>query len=68
MWRREEVKGKTEEVTGIAKEKAGKLTNDRDLEAEGIIDQATGRVRQATGAAKRHVDQTVRKMKKGVNR
>ena len=59
MWNKDEVKGKAEEVKGIVKEKTGELIGDEELEAEGIIDQATGKVRQTTGAVKRHVEDTV---------
>jgi uncharacterized protein YjbJ (UPF0337 family) len=41
---RDEIKGKFHEVRGKAKEKAGQLTNDSDLEAEGQTEKIAGKV------------------------
>jgi uncharacterized protein YjbJ (UPF0337 family) len=68
MLNKDEVKGKAEQVKGIVKEKAGQWTGDEDLEAEGIVDQATGKVREATGEAKRRVEETVADIKKAATR
>ena len=38
---------KGEELKGKAKEAAGKVTDDEDLEAEGKVDKAKGDVKQA---------------------
>jgi uncharacterized protein YjbJ (UPF0337 family) len=43
----DKMKNKAEELTGKGKEAAGKATGDRDLEAEGHKDQATGNAKQA---------------------
>ena len=37
----------TETARGKAKEVAGRATNDKDLEAEGKLDQVTGHLKQA---------------------
>ncbi|HEX4209714.1 MAG TPA: CsbD family protein [Candidatus Binataceae bacterium] len=53
--------GKAEEVKGRVKEAAGTLTNDEKLKQEGKIDQASGKVKQAT----EHVVNKVRDTAKG---
>jgi uncharacterized protein YjbJ (UPF0337 family) len=42
----DKAKHKVEELTGHAKEAAGKATDDKDLQAEGKADQATGGLKQ----------------------
>jgi uncharacterized protein YjbJ (UPF0337 family) len=41
-----EVAGKVHEVKGTIKEKVGKLTNDSDLEGEGIGEEIAGKVQK----------------------
>jgi uncharacterized protein YjbJ (UPF0337 family) len=38
--------GKVDDLKGRAKEAAGDLTGDKDLEREGKLDQATGKVKE----------------------
>ncbi|MGH9070652.1 MAG: CsbD family protein [Acidimicrobiales bacterium] len=38
---------KAQELTGVGKEMAGKATGDKDLEAEGKVDQVEGNLKQA---------------------
>jgi len=40
--------GKAEEIKGRVKEEAGVITNDEHLKQEGKIDQASGKIKQAT--------------------
>ena len=49
---KERIKGGIQKATGAVKEKAGQMTGDRDMEAEGKADKAEGRVRGAVGHAK----------------
>jgi len=56
---KDELKGKVDQVKGKAKEKAGELTDDPELQGEGIADQAGGKVREGFGAAKRKVSDAV---------
>jgi len=56
---RDEIKGKAEKAKGFVKEKAGEVTNNPDLEAEGTIDRASGTVREGFGKAKRKVKEGV---------
>jgi uncharacterized protein YjbJ (UPF0337 family) len=52
---KDELKGKAKQAKGSIKEKAGELIGNPDLEAEGTIDRATGKVQEGFGAAKRKV-------------
>jgi uncharacterized protein YjbJ (UPF0337 family) len=58
---KERVKGGLRKATGTIKEKAGQMTGDRDMEAEGKMDKAEGRVRSAVGHAKDAVKEIVGK-------
>jgi uncharacterized protein YjbJ (UPF0337 family) len=49
---KQRVEGGLKKATGTVKEKAGQMTGDRDLEAEGKADRAEGKVRDAVGHAK----------------
>ncbi|WP_441253869.1 CsbD family protein [Bradyrhizobium sp. 613_E4_N2_2] len=49
---REHVKGAADKAKGAIKEGAGKLTGDKDLEAEGKIDKAKGSAHNAVGDVK----------------
>jgi uncharacterized protein YjbJ (UPF0337 family) len=49
---KERVKGGVEKATGAIKEKLGRMTGDRHIEAEGKAEKAEGRVRSAIGHAK----------------
>jgi uncharacterized protein YjbJ (UPF0337 family) len=51
----EQAKGKMENLKGKIKEGAGKLTGDRELEAEGEVDQAEGTLRDKAGEAARNI-------------
>jgi uncharacterized protein YjbJ (UPF0337 family) len=44
-----EIAGKVHEVKGNIKEKVGKLTNDPDLEGEGIGETIAGKVQKKIG-------------------
>ncbi len=43
----DKAKNKAEEVAGKLKEKAGEVSGDRDLEAEGQAEQGKGNLKQA---------------------
>ena len=49
---KQRIEGGLKKATGTIKEKAGQMTGDRDLEAEGKADRAEGKVRDAIGHAK----------------
>ena len=56
---RDEIKGKATKAKGYVKEKAGEITDDPTLEAEGKIDRASGAVRESFGKAKRKVKEGI---------
>jgi uncharacterized protein YjbJ (UPF0337 family) len=56
---RDEIKGKIDKAKGYAKDKAGELINDPDLEAEGELEQAGGTAQETFGKAKRKVKEGV---------
>ena len=47
------IAGKVHEVKGKIKEKVGQLTNDPDLEAEGIGEKIGGKIQKKIGQVKR---------------
>ena len=49
---RQRIEGSLKKATGTIKEKAGKITGDRDLEAEGTAEKGEGHVRSAIGKVK----------------
>jgi uncharacterized protein YjbJ (UPF0337 family) len=49
---KERIKGGLKKATGSIKEKAGQMTGNRDLEAEGTADRAEGKVCDVVGHAK----------------
>jgi uncharacterized protein YjbJ (UPF0337 family) len=52
----DEVAGKLHEVKGTIKEKVGHLTNDSDLEAEGIGEKIGGKVRKKIGQLEKVIE------------
>jgi uncharacterized protein YjbJ (UPF0337 family) len=56
---RQRMEGGLKKTTGTVKEKAGQMTGDRDLEAEGKVDKGEGRVRSAIGKGKEAVRELV---------
>ena len=49
---KEHVKGAADKAKGAVKHAAGKLTGDKDLQAEGKVDKAKGEAREALGDVK----------------
>ena len=49
---RQRIEGGLKKATGTVKEKAGQITGDRDLEAEGKVDKGEGHIRSAVGKVK----------------
>ncbi len=48
----ERVKGSLKKLSGSIKEQAGKLTGNKDLEADGIIEKTEGEFQDAIGQIK----------------
>ena len=60
---KDEIKGKAEQVKGIAKEKIGQAIDDPDLEAEGTVDRAAGKVREGVGEVKDKAKRAIEELK-----
>jgi uncharacterized protein YjbJ (UPF0337 family) len=55
----DEMDGKWEQVKGSVKDKVGEATGDRDLEAEGEVQNAEGETQETWGKLKRGVSETI---------
>jgi uncharacterized protein YjbJ (UPF0337 family) len=53
---KDEIKGKFHEVKGSVKEKAGKVTNNPDLKAEGHTEKLRGKVQKKLGQMEHVLD------------
>jgi uncharacterized protein YjbJ (UPF0337 family) len=51
----EQVSGKLDQLKGNVKEGAGKLTGDRETEAEGLGDQLKGKIKETFGDVKEKI-------------
>lgn len=60
--------GKSDQVKGRAKEAAGILTGNKDLEAEGKADRLTGEAEEKIDQAKGKVDEAADKAKDALHR
>ncbi|HEX2543107.1 MAG TPA: CsbD family protein [Caldimonas sp.] len=58
----DQVKGRVEQAKGAVKEGTGKALDDRDLEAEGTVDKATGKTQANYGDAKEKVKDAIDKI------
>lgn len=56
---KDELEGKWEQVKGTVKDKVGEATDDRDLEAEGEVQNAEGETQETWGKLKRGVSETI---------
>jgi uncharacterized protein YjbJ (UPF0337 family) len=53
---KDEIAGRVHEVKGTIKEKVGELTNDPDLEGEGIAERIVGKVQKKIGQVEKAVE------------
>ena len=65
---KEHVKGAADKAKGAIKDAAGKLTGDKELQAEGKMDKAKGAAHSAVGDAKDAVKTAVNKSAEHVNK
>ena len=56
----DEITGRVHEVKGTIKEKVGKLTNDPDLEGEGIGEKIAGKIQKKIGQVEKVIDRPVK--------
>ncbi len=52
----DDAEGKFHQMKGKVKEKAGQLTNNRDLEAEGTLEKAAGKVQGIIGRVEKALE------------
>ena len=64
---KDEVKGKWEQAKGTIKDKAGELTGNERLEAEGEAQNAGGKVQESWGKVKRNVSNAVEDVADAIN-
>lgn len=64
---KDEVKGKYEQAKGTVKDKAGELTGNEQLEAEGEAEHAKGEVQESWGKVKRNVSNAVESVADAIN-
>ena len=65
---KDEVKGKYEQAKGTVKDKAGELTGNERLEAEGEAQHAKGDVQESWGKVKRNVSNAVEDVADAINK
>jgi uncharacterized protein YjbJ (UPF0337 family) len=53
---KDNAEGKFHQMKGKVKEKAGQLTNNRDLEAEGTLEKAAGKVQGVIGRVEKALE------------
>ena len=68
MPNQDEVAGKAEQVKGKIKKAVGDVTDDPELQDEGVADQASGEVREGFGTAKRKVGEAVKDLGDAIKR
>jgi uncharacterized protein YjbJ (UPF0337 family) len=54
---RNQVKGRGRELKGTIKEKTGRATNNRDLQAEGMVERMHGKVQKKAGDIEKDLDE-----------
>jgi len=62
------MEGKTDDIKGRAKEAAGDLTDDEELQREGKVDRAAGSVKEKLEQAKKKGEEFVDKAKDRLQR
>ena len=65
---RDELNGKIDRLKGKIKEEVGDATDNDRLEGEGIADQASGRVQEGFGKARRKVGETIEEIGENVKK
>ena len=65
---KDEVKGKWEQAKGTVKDKVGEVTGNKELEAEGEAEHASGKVREGWGSFKKGVSNAVDDVADAINK
>jgi uncharacterized protein YjbJ (UPF0337 family) len=66
MWNQDEIKGKMKKVKGKAKDKAGEVLGNQQLEEEGEADYLEGSIQEGAGKLRRKVGEAVEDVGKAV--
>ena len=66
MLNKNEIIGKAKQVTGALKHKAGEITNNPDLEAEGEAERVEGKLQEKIGQGEHKADEAVVKTGKAL--
>ena len=65
---RDELEGKKEQLKGKMKQAAGDLTDDDQLQDEGVADEAAGNVQEGFGRGRRKVGEAIEDIGKTIKR
>ena len=68
MWNKNERDGKADQAKGRVKQAVGALTGDKNLKAEGQVDETVGKVEAAVGRASRKAGEAITRVGKAVKR
>jgi len=49
MWNKDEIKGKSKQISGAVKDKAGELIKNPKLEAKGKAERVAGKIQEKVG-------------------
>jgi len=61
---RDRMEGKVDELKGRGKSAAGELTGDKETQAKGEVDQATGKIKQGMADAKEKISEIADRLKR----
>lgn len=66
--RRDELKGRGEQLRGRAKQAVGNLTGNKRLRDEGVADEVTGRVREDVARTRRRIGERIEDVGRRIKR
>ena len=68
MWNKNERDGKVDQAKGKVKQAVGTLTGDKNLKAEGQVDETVGKVEAAVGRTRRKAGDAITRVGNAVKR
>jgi uncharacterized protein YjbJ (UPF0337 family) len=68
MWNKNEHNGKVDQAKGKVKQAVGALTGDKNLKAEGHVDETVGKVQAAVGRTSRKAGDAITRVGNAVKR
>jgi uncharacterized protein YjbJ (UPF0337 family) len=66
MWNKDEIKGKSKQISGAIKDKTGELIKNPKLEAKGEAERIAGKLQEKSGTARQKTGQAVQKAGKAI--